>query len=68
MPRASVSSLITYRVLSLCLHLPSLLSLPFIICCGYDFNWLRLITNFVYSFCSFSAHWLFVTKLELVIL
>ena len=33
-PRASVSSSITHRVLSLCLHLPSLLSLPFIICCG----------------------------------
>ena len=32
--KASVSSSITHHVLSLCLHLPSLLSLPFIICCG----------------------------------
>ena len=55
-PRASVSFSITHRVLSLCLHLPSLLSLPFIIYCDCDFNWLRLFTNSVYSFCSFSTH------------
>ena len=33
----TVSSSITHRVLSLCLHLPSLLSLPFIIWCGLWF-------------------------------
>ena len=31
-------------------------------------NWLRLFINFVYSLCSFSAHVVFVIKLELVIL
>ena len=30
-------------------------------------NWLRLFINFVYSLCSFSAHFVFVLKLELVI-
>ena len=44
------------------------LSLPFIFCCGCDLNWLRLFINFVYSLCSFSAHYVFVIKLELVIL
>ena len=31
-------------------------------------NWLRLFINSVYSLCSFSAHFVFVIKLELVIL
>ena len=48
-----------------CISLP--LSLPFIFCCGSDFNWLRFFINFIYSFCSFSAHFVFVIKLELVI-
>ena len=52
--------------LCVCISLP--LSLPFIFCCGCDFNWLRLFINFVYSLCSFSAHFVFVIKLELVIL
>ena len=44
------------------------LSLPFIFCYGCDFNWLRLFINSVYSLCSFSAHFVFVINLELVIL
>ena len=66
-PRASVSSSITHRCVVLVFaSLP--LSLPFIFCCGCDFNWLRLFINYVYSLCSFSAHFVFVIKLELVIL
>ena len=49
-----------------CISLP--LSLPFIFCCGCDFNWLRLFINSVYNLCSFFTHFVFVTKLELVIL
>ena len=49
-----------------CISLP--LSLPFIFCCGCDFNWLRLFINSIYSLCSFSAHFVFVIKLELIIL
>ena len=30
-------------------------------------NWFRLFINSVYSLCSFSAHFVFVMKLELVI-
>ena len=30
-------------------------------------NWLRLFINSVYSLCSFSVHFVFVIKLELVI-
>ena len=48
-----------------CISLP--LSLPFIFYCGCDFNWLRLFINSIYSLCSFSAHFVFVIKLELVI-
>ena len=48
-----------------CISLP--LSLPFIFCCRCDFNWLRLFINSIYSLCSFSAHFVFVIKLELVI-
>ena len=44
------------------------LSLPFIFCCGCDFNWFILFFNSVYSLCLFSAHFVFVIKLELVIL
>ena len=49
-----------------CISLP--LSLPYIFYCGCDFNWLRLFINSVYSLCSFSEHFVFVIKLELVIL
>ena len=31
-------------------------------------NWLRLFINSIYSLCSFFAHFVFVIKLELVIL
>ena len=48
-----------------CISFP--LSSPFIFCCGCDFNWLRLFINSVYSLCSFSTHFVFVIKLELVI-
>ena len=48
-----------------CISLP--LSLPFIFCCGCDFNWVRLFINSVYSLCSFSTHFVFVIKRELVI-
>ena len=51
-----------------CVCISLLLSLPFIFCCGCDFNWLRLFINSIYSLCSFSAHFVFVIKLELVIL
>ena len=42
--------------------------MPFIFCYGCDFNWLILFINSVYSLCSFSIHFVFVIKLELVIL
>ena len=48
-----------------CISLP--LSLPFIFYCVCDFNWFRLFINSVYGLCSFSAHFVFVIKLELVI-
>ena len=51
-----------------CVCISLSLSLPFIFCCGCDFNWLILFINSVYSLCSFSAHFVFVIKLELVIL
>ena len=44
------------------------LSFPFIFYCGCDFNWLRLFINSVCSLCSFFAYFVFVIKLELVIL
>ena len=44
------------------------LSLPFIFYYGCDFNWLRLFINSVYSLYSFSAHFVFFIKPELVIL
>ena len=51
-----------------CVYISLSLSLHFIFCCGCDFNWLRLFINSVYSLCSFSTHFVFVIKLELVIL
>ena len=47
-----------------CISLP--LSLPFIFCCGCDFNWFRLFINSVYSLCSFFTNFVFVIKLEFV--
>ena len=51
-----------------CVYISLSLSLLFIFCYGCDFNWLRLFINSVYSLCSFSAHFVFVINLELVIL
>ena len=67
-PRASVSSSITHRCIvlvfaSLFPYLCLLFSIVDMI-----LNWLRLFINFVYSLCSFAAHFVFVIKLELVIL
>ena len=67
-PRASVSSSITHRYVVLVFASLFPYLLPFIFCCGCDFNWLRLFINPVYSLCSFSAHFVFVIKLELVFL
>ena len=66
-PRASVSSSITHRCVvlvfaSLFPYLCLLFSAVDVI-----LNWLRLFINSVYSLCSFSAHFVFVIKLELVI-
>ena len=66
-PRASVSSSITHR----CVVLVFASLFPYI-CLLFSamdviLNWLRLFINSVYSLCSFSAHFVFVIKLELVI-
>ena len=68
MPRASISSSITHRVLSLYLLLSSLYLCLLFSAVDVIYNWLKLISNSVYSLCSFSTHLLFVIKLELVIL
>ena len=66
-PRASVSSSITHRCVvlvfaSLFPYLCLLFSAVDVI-----LNWLRLFINSVYNLCSFSAHFVFVIKLELII-
>ena len=66
-PRASVSSSITHHCVvlvfaSLFPYLCPLFSVVDVI-----LNWLRLFINSVYNLCSFSAHFMFVIKLELVI-
>ena len=66
-PRASVSSTITLRYVvlvfaSLFPYLCLLFSTVDVI-----LNWLRLFINSVYSLCSFSAHFVFIIKLELLI-
>ena len=66
-PRASISSSITHRCVvlvfaSLFPYLCLLFSAMDVI-----LNWFRLFINSVYSLCSFSAHFVFVIKLELVI-
>ena len=68
MPRASVSTSITHRCVvlvfaSLFPYLCLLFSIVDVI-----LNWPRLFINSVYSLCSFSTHFVFVIKLELVIL
>ena len=67
-PRALVSSSITHRCVILVFASLFPYLCLFIFCCGCDFNWLRLFINSVYSLCSFSAHFVFVIKLELVFL
>ena len=52
----------------LCVCISLSIYLPFILYCGCDFNWLRLFIKSVYSLCSFSTNFVFVIKLELVIL
>ena len=68
MSRASVSSSITHR----CVVLVFASIFPYL-CLLFSaveviLNWLRLFINFIYSLCSFFAHFVFVIKLELVIL
>ena len=67
-PRVLVSSSITHRcvVLVFASLFPYLCLLFFTV--DVILNWLRLFINFVHSLCSFSAHFVFVIKLELVIL
>ena len=66
--RVLVSSSITHRcvVLMFSSLFPYLCLLFFAV--DVILNWLRLFINSVYSLCSFSAHYVFVIKLELVIL
>ena len=68
MPRALVSSSITHH----CVVLVFASFFPYlcILFSAVDviLNWLRFFINSVYSLCSFSTHFVFVTKLELVIL
>ena len=68
MPRASVSSSITHRYVVLVFV--SLFPYRCLLFFAVDviLNWLRLFINSVYNLCSFSAHFMFVIKLELVIL
>ena len=68
MPRVSVSSSITHR----CVILVFAFLFPYL-CLLFSavdviLNWFRLFINSIYSLCSFSAHFVFVIKLELVIL
>ena len=68
MPRVSVSSSITHRCVVLVFA--SLFPYLCILFSAVDviLNWLRLFINFVYNLCSFSTHFVFVIKFELVIL
>ena len=67
-PRASVSSSVTHH----CVVLVYASLFPYfcLLFSAVDviLNWLRLFINSVYSLCSFSTHFVFVIKLELVIL
>ena len=65
-PRASISSLITHRCVVFVFA--SLFPYLCLLFSAVDFNWLRLFINSVYSLCSFSAHFVFVIKLEFVFL
>ena len=67
MSRASVSSSITHC----CVVLVFASLFPYLCllfsAMGMILNWLRLVINSVYSLCSFFAHFVFDTWLELVI-
>ena len=66
--KASVSSSITHRYFVLVFaYLFHYLCLLFF-AVDVILNWLRLFINSVYNLCLFSAHFVFVIKLELVIL
>ena len=66
--RASVTFSITHRCVVLVFA--SLFPYLCVLFLAVDviLNWLRLFINSVYSLCSFSSHFVFVIKLELVIL
>ena len=66
-PRASVSSSITHRyvVLVFASFFPYLCLLFSTV--DVILNWLRFFINSIYSLCSYSAHVVFVIKLELII-
>ena len=55
-PRASISSSITHREFSLCLHLSSLNLCYLISAMNVILFDLRLFINFVICLCSYSAH------------
>ena len=67
MSRVSVSSSITHRCVVLVFS--SLFPYLCLLFSAVDviLNWIRLFINSVYSLCSFSAHFVFVIKLELVV-
>ena len=67
MPRALVSSSITHRYVVLVFA--SLFPYFCLLFSAVDviLNWLRLFINSIYSLCSFSAYFVFVIKLELII-
>ena len=56
MPKASISSSITHRVLFLCLHLSSLILCHLISTVNVILFGLRLFINFVICLCLYSAH------------
>ena len=67
MPRVSVSSLITHHCVVLVFS--SLFPYLCLLFSAVDviLNWIRLFITSVYRLCSFSAHFVFVIKLELVV-
>ena len=66
MPRASISSSITHRVLSLYLLLSSLYLCLLSSAVDVILIGIVCLPNLFYTFCSFSAHLLYDIKLELV--
>ena len=66
-PRTSVSSSITHRCIVLVFASLFPYFCPLFSVVNVILNWLRLFINSIYSLCSFSAHFVFVIKLELII-